>query len=173
MATLKILFRNVGYALLLTFASVMVNHFLGFNTARHDIGDITRNAVTIVFWCSIFLTIVQVRSAAGAEHNFLNAFRSGTMYSVLYSAGFSLFMVLYQKVINPQFYPTFRQYFENKLIVLKLSPDLVASRMRQFDMSYNGDFPTYMLLFLYMAMGGVILSAIAGAIYRKPKNLPS
>ena len=64
MAIAKILFRNVGYALLLTFASVMINHFLGFNTGRHDIGDITRNAVTIVFWCSIFLTIVQVRAAA-------------------------------------------------------------------------------------------------------------
>ena len=152
MAIAKILFRNVGYALLLTLVSVMINHFLGLNTTRHDIGDITRNAVTIVFWCSIFLTIVQVRAAAGAEHNFLNAFRSGTMYSVLYSGGFALFMVLYQKVINPQFYPTYRQYFENKLLAAKLAPELIASRMRQFDMSYNGDFPTYILLFLYLSL---------------------
>lgn len=167
---MKIIFRNIGYALLLTFASVLINHFLGFNTERHDIGDITRNAVTIVFWCSIFLTIVQVRAVAGADYNFLHAFRSGTIYSVMYSAAFALFMVLYQKVINQQFYPTYRKYFENKLLAVKLAPDLVASRMRQFDMSFNGDFPTYMLLFLYMAMGGVILSAIAAALYRKART---
>lgn len=166
---MKILFRNLGIALTLTFLSVLVNHALGFNTTRHDIGDITRNAVTILFWCSIFLTIVQIRAASGDEHNFLNAFRNGFFYSVFYSAAFSLFIAFYQRVINPQFYPTYRAYFEKRLVEAKVSPELLAAKLRQFDMSFNGDFPTYVLLFLFMAMGGVILSALAAAIYRKPK----
>lgn len=166
---MRILVRNLGYALLLTWLSVAVNHLLGFNTVRHDIGDITRNAVTIVFWCSIFLTIVQIRAVSGEEHNFLNAFRSGTLYSLFYSAAFSISMAFYQHVINPQFYPTYRAYFESRLVAAKLAPDLIAAKLRQFDMRFNGDFPTYMLLFLFMGMGGVILAAIAAAIYRRPR----
>lgn len=167
---MRILGRNLGYALLLTIASVFINHALGFNTERHDIGDITRNAVTVIFWCSIFLTVVQVRAISGEDHNFLNAFRTGTLYSVFYAGAFSLFMVFYQHVINPQFYPTYRKYFETRLVAAKLSPELMASRLRQFDMNFNGDFPSYMLLFLFMGMGGIILSAIAAAIFRKPRR---
>ncbi|AFM11285.1 DUF4199 domain-containing protein [Turneriella parva] len=165
---MKILFRNLGYALLLTIISVFVNHALGFNTERHDIGDYSRHTVTVIFWCSIFLTIVQIRAVSGDDHNFLTAFRLGFFYSAFYSAAFALFMIFYQRVINPQFYPTYRKFFEDRLVTAKLSPDLIASRMRQFDMSFNGDFPTYVLLFLYMAMGGAILSAIAAAIFRNP-----
>jgi hypothetical protein len=167
---MKILFRNLGIALVLTVISVFVNHALGFNTKRHDIGDITRNAVTILFWCSIFLTIVQMRAIAGEDHNFLSAFRNGFLYSVFYSGAFAIFIAFYQHVINPQFYPSYRLYFEKKLIEAKIAPDLLAAKMRQFEMSFNGEFPTYMLLFLFMGMGGVILSAIAAALYRKPKK---
>jgi magnesium-transporting ATPase (P-type) len=165
---MKIFFRNLGYALVLTIISFFINHALGFNTERHDIGDYSRNAVTVIFWCSIFLTVVQIRAVSGDEHNFLSAFRYGFFYSVFYSAAFALFMVFYQRVVNPQFYPTYRKFFEEQLNAAKLSPELIASRMRQFDMSFNGDFPTYVLLFLYMAMGGAILAAIAAAIFRNP-----
>jgi len=165
---IRILFRNLGYALLLTTLSVAVNHGLGFNTERHDIGDYSRNAVTVIFWCSIFLTIVQVRAISGDEHNFFAAFRLGFFYSAFYSGAFALIMAFYQHVVNPQFYPTYRKFFEDRLIAANLTPELMASRLRQFDMNFNGDFPSYMLLFLYMAMGGAILSAIAAAIFRNP-----
>ncbi len=165
---MRILFRNLGYALLLTIVSVLVNHALGFNTERHDIGDYSRNVVTVIFWCSIFLTIVQIRAVSGEDHNFLIAFRFGFFYSAFYAAAFALFMIFYQRIVNPQFYPTYRKFFEGRLLEAKLAPELIASRMRQFDMSFNGDFPTYVLLFLYMAMGGAILSAIAAAIFRNP-----
>lgn len=166
---MTILFRNLAVALVLTIISVFVNHVSGFNTLRHDIGDITRNAVTIVFWCSIFLTIVQMRARAGKDHDFMIAFRNGCFYSVLYSGLFSAFILFYQHVVNPQFYPTYRVYFQERLVAAKLAPDVIAAKMRQFDMSFNGEFPTYMLLFLFMGMGGVILSAIGAALYRKPK----
>ena len=45
---MKIMFRNLGIALVLAIISVFVNHALGFNTVRHDIGDIARNAVTVL-----------------------------------------------------------------------------------------------------------------------------
>jgi len=165
---MNILLRNYGIAFLLTLASVFVNHLLGFNTERHDIGEYARNAVTVIFWCSVFLTIVQVRAASGSSHSFLTAFRTGCLYSVVFAASFSLFMVFYQHVVNPRFYTTYREFFAARLNEAKIAPDLVALRLRQFDMSYNGEFPAYMLLFLYMAMGGVIMSAIAGAIFRNP-----
>jgi len=168
---MKIMFRNLGIALVLAIISVFVNHALGYNTVRHDIGDIARNAVTVLFWCSIFLTIVQMRARAGQEHNFLTAFRNGFLYSVFFSGGFALFIAFYQHVVNPQFYPTYRAYFEKKLIEAKIAPEMLAAKMRQFDMSFNGEFPAYMLLFLFMGMGGVILSAIAAAIYRNPKKV--
>jgi Protein of unknown function (DUF4199) len=167
---MRVMFRNLGIALVLTIISVFVNHALGYNTARHDIGDITRNVVTILFWCSIFLTIVQMRARAGAEHNFLIAFRNGFLYSVFYSGAFAAFIAFYQHVINPQFYPTYRLYFEKRLVEAKIAPELLAAKMRQFDMSFNGEFPTYMLLFLFMGMGGVILSVIAAGLYRNPKK---
>lgn len=165
---MTILLRNYAIAILLTLASVFINHLLGFNTERHDIGEYARNGVTAIFWCSIFLTVVQVRAVTGQEHSFMHAFRNGSLYSVLYSASFSVFMIFYQHVVNPRFYPTYREFFEARLKAAQIAPDLVAIKMRQFDMSFNGDFPTYVLLFLYMAMGGVVMSAIAGALFRNP-----
>ena len=163
-----ILLRNYTVAFFLTLISVLINHLLGFNTERHDIGEYARNGVTAIFWCSIFLTVVQVRAVTGQAHSFMHAFRNGSLYSVLYSASFSVFMVFYQHVVNPRFYPTYREFFEARLKAAQIAPDLVAIKMRQFDMNFNGDFPTYVLLFLYMAMGGVIMSAIAGALFRNP-----
>jgi hypothetical protein len=165
---MNILLRNYAIAIGLAITSMLVNHWLGFNTLRHDIGEYARHAVTVIFWCSIFLTVVQVRAVTGEEHSFLHAFRNGCLYSVLYAASFSLFMVFYQHVINPRFYPTYREFFEARLKAAQIAPDLMAIKLRQFDMNFNGDFPTYVLLFLYMAMGGVILSAIAGALFRNP-----
>lgn len=165
---MPILLRNYAIAILLTLASVLINHVLGFNTERHDIGEYARNGVTAIFWCSIFLTVVQVRAVTGKEHSFMHAFRNGSLYSVLYAASFSVFMVFYQHVVNPRFYPTYREFFEARLKAAQIAPDLMAIKMRQFDMNFNGDFPTYVLLFLYMAMGGVIMSAIAGALFRNP-----
>lgn len=163
-----ILLRNYAFAFFLTLVSVLVNHLLGFNTERHDIGEYARKGVTAIFWCSIFLTVVQVRAITGKEHSFMHAFRTGSLYSVLYAASFSIFMVFYQHGVNPRFYPTYREFFEARLKAAQIAPDLMAIKMRQFDMTFNGDFPTYVLLFLYMAMGGVILSAIAGALFRNP-----
>ena len=165
---MTIVLRNYAFAFLLTLVTVFVNHLLGFNTERHDIGEYARNAVTAIYWCSIFLTVVQVRAVSGADHSFMHAFRTGSFFSVLYAASFSLFMVFYQHVVNPRFYPTYRDFFAARLNEAKIAPDLVALKLRQFDMSYNGEFPAYMLLFLYMAMGGVIMSVIAGAIFRNP-----
>jgi hypothetical protein len=167
---MRVMFRNLGITLVLAMISVAANHLLGYNTVRHDIGDITRNAVTIFFWCSIFLTIVQMRARAGAEHNFLIAFRNGFLYSIFFSAGFALFIAFYQHVVNPQFYPTYRAYFEKRLVEAQIAPELMAAKLRQFDMSFNGEFPAYMLLFLFMGMGGVILAAIAAALYRRPRG---
>lgn len=167
---MRVFFRNLGMGVLLAIGAFFVNHWLGFNTTRHDIGEISRNAVTVILWCAIFVTIAQMRATAGAEHNFISAFRNGFLYSVFFSGIYALFMALYQHVINPQFYVTYRTYFESKPAVAKLAPEVLAATMRQFDMNYKGDFPTYMLLFLATGMGGVILSAIAAAIYRNPKK---
>lgn len=167
---MRVFFRNLALGVLIAIGSVFVNHALGFNTTRHDIGEISRNAVIVILWCFIFVTIVQMRAISGEEHDFLSAFRNGVLYSVFFSGAYALFMVLYQHVINPQFYATYRAYFESKPAVSKLAPEVMAATLRQFDMNYRGDFPTYMLLFLATGMGGVILSAIAAAIYRKPRK---
>ncbi|GAB4437434.1 MAG: hypothetical protein OHK0011_20480 [Turneriella sp.] len=169
---MPILLRNYAIAILLTLASMLINHVLGFNTERHDIGEYARHGVTAIFWCSIFLTVVQIRAVSGAEHSFMHAFRNGSLYSVLYAASFSVFMVFYQHVVNPRFYPTYREFFEARLKAAQIAPDLMAIKMRQFDMNFNGDFPSYVLLFLYMAMGGVIMSAIAGVLFRNPAKTP-
>lgn len=165
---MTILLRNYVLAFLLTTVAIFINHILGFNTHRHDIGEYSRHAVTVIFWCAIFLTIVQIRAISGRDHDFLNGFRHGCLFSVLYAASFSLLMAFYQHVINPQFYPSYREFFAVRLKAAGISAELVAIKLRQFDMNFNGDFPSYVLLFLYMGMGGVIMSAIAAILFRKP-----
>lgn len=164
------LLRNYAWSFLLTTIAIFINHILGFNTHRHEIGEYSRHAVTVIFWCTIFLTIVQIRAQNRLEHNFMNGFRYGCLFSVLYSASFSLFMLLYQKAINPQFYTTYREFFAARLKTAGINPELAELKLHQFDITFNGDFPSYVLLFLYMGMGGVIMSAIASAIFRNPVN---
>ncbi|MBS0617082.1 MAG: DUF4199 family protein [Spirochaetes bacterium] len=170
MAIARIIFRNLGVTLLLAIASVFVNHALGYNTLRHDIGEHSRNAVIAIFWCAIFLTIVQARAVSGSEHNFMAAFRNGSIFSALFAAAFAVFMAFYQHVVNPQFHATYRKFFEAKLAAAKIATDIATIKLRQFDMTYDGQFPTYILFFLTTAMGGMIMAAIAAALFRKPQK---
>lgn len=167
---MNIIFRNATVAFLLTVAMVLINHLLGWNSVNHSTGEFARHGVTAVFWCAVFLTVVQTRAAAGVDHSFINGFRNGSLFSVSYSALFALFMAFYQHVVNPDFYPTYRRFFENRLKTANLGSELIAIKLRQFDMNYNGEFPSYVLLFLYMAMGGVIMAAIAAVMFRNPRK---
>lgn len=164
-----ILLRNVFFAVLISIVNMFVAYAAGFNSTRHEIGETVRNLVFVFFWCGIFLTIVQMRARAGTQHSFIDAFRNGILFSFLFSIFYTLFIALYQLVIDPQFYATYRAFFEGKLRSLGITGDLLAMKMRTFDLAYNGGPQTFLLLFLYTAMSGAPIAAIAAALFRKPK----
>ncbi|HRP70546.1 MAG TPA: DUF4199 family protein [Turneriella sp.] len=167
---MKIFFRNLLIAYLLTFSGYMLLHVIGFNTTDHNKGDIARTSLVVISWCMIFVTIVQMRALETETHHFLTAFRYGFLFAVFFSLGFTLFLVLYQHVINPKFYSTYRTYFENRLLTAQISAETLSTKMRQFDMSYDGKFPSYLLFFLSNGMGGIVTAAIAAAIFREKKQ---
>ncbi|MBK9730952.1 MAG: DUF4199 domain-containing protein [Chitinophagaceae bacterium] len=161
-AVLKYLAIAIGFAVVW----ILLEHVLGFNTARHEIGQYTRNATMIFFWVTIFLVIRETKKSQGNQLTFLQGFKTGVMYTVLFSLAFVLIILLYVQLINPDFYVTYKEFTMNQLVASHATPKQIKDAMREVDMSYNGSFQSYAVLFLFSTIFGVVISLIAALIYR-------
>ncbi|MBV6492430.1 MAG: hypothetical protein LDLANPLL_00423 [Turneriella sp.] len=168
---IKIFVRNLLIAWVLVFIAYMALHFLGFNSTHHERGDLLRSVLVIFPWSLIFINTVMLRALSGKEHNFLVALRFGFLFAIIFSLGYTLFIAFYQHAVNPDFYSTYRTYFEERLAATKPSTEVMETKMREFDISYNGAFPSYLLFFISSAMRCSLAALLAAALYRNvPKD---
>ncbi|MBX7109361.1 MAG: DUF4199 domain-containing protein [Chitinophagales bacterium] len=163
---LKYLIMAIGFAVVW----ILIEHVLGFNTARHEIGQYTRNATMIFFWVTIFLALRETKKNQGHQLSFMHGFMLGAMYSILFSLAFVIVILLYVKLINPAFYATYREFTLNQLIASHATPKAIKEAMHEVDMSYNGSMQSYVLLFLFSTLFGVFISLIAAFVYRTKSN---
>ena len=162
---------SVRYALIalaITFVWIVIEHLAGWNTTRHDIGQYTRMLPMVLFWVMIFVAVNQSRGQREV-YTFNEGLRDGMLMSLIYCAGFTLIIFLYQKFINPDFFVTLKAYTLEQLKARNATPEEIEKSIKQMDMSFSGSAASFFLLFVFSFGWGVILSAIAARVYRKKK----
>jgi len=113
----------------------IIEHFLGYNTTKHEIGQYTRMLVAIVFYILVVLAIYQVRKQQNGALRFVEGFKTGTIVSVLYSAGVSIWYALYGEIINTQYKPSLLAFERSKLEAAHATPDIIAAKMKEVEMT--------------------------------------
>ena len=153
-------------ALMITAVWMIVEHVAGWNTTRHDIGEYTRMIPMALFWVMIFVTVNQSRGGR-SPYTFSEGLRDGLMMSLLYCAGFTVLIFLYQTFLNPEFFETFKAYKLSQLEAAHATQAEIDSMSKNMEMSFNGSVASYLLLFVFSFGWGFILSAVAALVYRK------
>ncbi len=160
---------SIRYAIItlaISLVWILIEHLMGWNTTRHDIGQFTRMLPMVLFWVMIFVTVNQSRS--GKETFTLReGFREGLIMSLIYCAGFSIIVYLYQKILNPEFYDTLKNYTLEQLQKNNATKEQIDAAVKEMQMSYSGSPISFVLLFVFSSVWGVIMSAIAALVYRK------
>lgn len=87
--------------------------------------------------------------------------------SLIYCAGFSIIVYLYQKILNPEFYDTLKNYTLEQLQKNNATKEQIDAAVKEMQMSYSGSPISFVLLFVFSSVWGVIMSAIAALVYRK------
>lgn len=160
---------SVKYALIALAIStvwMMIEHFMGWNTTRHDIGQYTRMLPMVLFWVLIFAAVNQSRGQRDT-YSFNEGLRDGMLMSLLYCAGFTIVIYLYQKFINPEFFETLKAYTLDQMRARNATDAEIEKSMKDMEMSFNGSVISFFLLFVFSFGWGLILSAIAARVYRK------
>ena len=147
---------------------MIFEHSMGWNTARHDIGRYSNLFAPLTFWFSIFIIVRNEKRKLGTL-SFGNGWKAGVIATLVYAVGFTLLIAIYQKLINPEYYETLKVFMLHKLETQHASQEQIDSAMKEIETSYNGSATSYLLLFVFTLVWGVLLSAIAASIYKTKK----
>ena len=100
-------------------------------------------------------------------YSFNEGLRDGLLMSLLYCAGFTLVILLYQKFLNPDFFTTLKAFTLEQMKAANATDAEIESSMKSMEMSFSDSPVSYFLLFVFSFGWGLILSAIAARVYRK------
>jgi hypothetical protein len=160
--------RYALIALAITFVWIIIEHLSGWNTTHHNIGQYTRMLPMILFWVMIFVVVNQSRGQR-TEYPFNEGLRNGILMSLIYCAGFTLMIAVYQKFINPEFFDTLKAYTIDQMTQADKTQAEIDQTLKNMEMTFNGSASSFFLLFVFSFGWGVIVSAIAARVYRIKK----
>jgi hypothetical protein len=158
------------YALGFSIIWTIIEHVLGYNTTNHETGQYARMLGSIVYFILVVVAIFAVRKQQNGSLTFGEGFKTGSSVSLIYSAGITVWYALYGEVINTQFKPTLMAFERAKLEAAHATPDIIAAKMKEVDMSSGGSAFSYSLLFVFMLLFGIVIAAIASLILRRTKK---
>ena len=165
-------FRLAIVALIFSIAWIGFEHAMGYNTTRHDIGQFTRLLPAFVYWAFLFIAVRNEKRRTG-QLSFLNGWKAGNVTSLVYSIGFAIIIMIYQQFINPEFFETFKTFSLAELQSNQATQAQIDSAMKEIEMSYSGSATSYLLLFVFSFVWGVVLSSIAALIFKSKKEVVS
>ncbi len=158
------------YALLITIVWTLIEHFLGYNSANHEVGQYTRQLGAFVFWITVIVAIVQARRQQGGSLTFGQGMKAGRIVSFVYSLGITAWYCLYGEVINTQYRPTLIAFERAKLDSAHAAPDVIAAKMKEVEMTSGGSFLSYVFLFVFMFFSGMVVAIITSLILKRKQK---
>jgi hypothetical protein len=167
-----VIYKYIALAVVVTIIWTLIEHFLGYNTTDHETGQYTRILTTFFYWACIIAAIYETRKKQGGVLSFKNGINTGAMVALGYSAVIAVWFAFYAEVINTAYKPTLMAFEKNKLVAKGASPEKIAEKMKEVDMTSGGSVVSY-ILFVFMAVFGIGIALIASLILQKrPRNNP-
>lgn len=95
---------------------VILEHLLGLNTTRHDIGQYTRYAGVLVPILGVFFGIRAKRKELGGKITFGQGVKTGFLIAVIQTTITTFWFWFYSTVINPQYLDTMLAFERSKML---------------------------------------------------------
>ncbi|MBI1806140.1 MAG: DUF4199 domain-containing protein [Ignavibacteria bacterium] len=150
---------------------VLTEHFLGFNTTRHDIGQYTRYAGVLV---PILGILFGIREKRKKELNGIMTFgqgvKTGFWIALIQTTITTLWFLLYANVINPGFLDTMLEFERSTMAAAGTTE---ASIIQQLDQKRTFfAFPTFQIFQegLGIAYGVLFAAMFSFFLKRKPST---
>ncbi|MCY7410719.1 MAG: DUF4199 domain-containing protein [Chitinophagales bacterium] len=151
---------------------IFIEHFLGLKSTRHNIGQYTNYLPIIIFSVVIFIVIYYERRSHGHTLTWMEGFRVGAIMSLIYAAGFTFEIILYNQYVNPDFCTSFKEFYMQQMQLQGATDDLIDAKMKVLDFAYGGSPLSYVTLFAFTFIWGAIVSAVSALVWmKKPKAI--
>jgi hypothetical protein len=147
----------------------IVEHFLGLNTVRHDIGQYTRLGVILVSIIGVFAGITAKRNELGGNMTFGQGFKAGLVVAVVQTTITTLWFWFYGSVVNPQYLPTMLEFERARMVASGASPTDIDARVASVTSMYSSP-RMQIFLEVFGVAYGAVFAAIFAALLRKKKS---
>lgn len=87
--------------------------------------------------------------------------------TLIFCAGFTIIIMLYQQFINPDYYQTLKDFTMKQMQDRGATPKEMELVQNELKEQAGGSALSYLLLFVFSAIWGLGISAIASMILRK------
>jgi Protein of unknown function (DUF4199) len=121
----------------------------------------------IFFWIMLVVAIYYKRRGHGNTLTFGEGFQTGLIMTLIYCAGFTIVIIIYNRFINPGYYDTLRDFTMKQLQDEHASATTIDAEMKELAMTQSGSALSYLLLFVFATIWGIGISAIASAVLQK------
>jgi hypothetical protein len=160
----------VKYALItfaITVAWTLAEHFLGYNTTNHAVGEYTRRLTAFIYYALIVYAIWKQKKLQNNRLSFAQGMGTGARMALIYSVLVALWFAFYAEVINPAYRKTLIAFEREKLVAANASAEQIAAKMKEVEMTSGGSATSYLLLALFMFLGAIFPTLIASAILQR------
>jgi len=146
---------------------ILFEHVMGYNSEKWNIGRYTNDFPVVFYSAMLFVAIYYKRRGLGDTLNFAEGFRTGIIMSLIFSLGFTIVIILYQKFLNPHMIVSVEAFITQQLNEGTMNTQQYESAMKDADNTYGGTFMSYAWLFIFTVLWGIGISAIASLILQK------
>jgi hypothetical protein len=132
---------EIKYALLSAAALVvwvMVEHLLGFNTGRMDVGQYTQPIIPFIIWMILFFAIRERKIRFGGQLPFMQGVRTAFFVSIFYAVLQGIWFGIYSNLIHPEYAALTMQFRETQLAQEGKTPQEIQDEMAMSKMIFDG-----------------------------------
>ena len=152
---------------LLSCGWVLTEYVLGFHNENIEQGQYSQLFAMSIPIIMLYLGIKEYREEElKGTLSFTEGLKTGVVICLVSALITTVFMVLYQHVINPEFWNANIEYQKNKLYERGLDDDQIEISMMWMEKMYNSPF-MYLIMFISSVFMGAILAMIISLILRK------
>lgn len=139
---------------------VMLEHLLGFNTTRHDLGEYTRLAGVIIPILAIWVALKEKQSDSTGPLTFAQGMKSALVVAAVQTVLTTAWFWIYGNVINPGYLDSLVAYEVGKLTVLNAPAAAVAQKEQEMRA-----FMAAPRLQLFQLLLGIAYGLLFGALF--------
>lgn len=166
----RIAIRYTFILMIITIAWTLIEHYLGYNTTNHEVGQYTRMLTAFIYYFFVGLAIWKIRRTQNGELSFNDGLKVGGLLSLLYSIGITIWLAIYGELINPEYQSSLMDFERKKMVAAKLTEAEINTKLEQVKMSSGGSVTSYLLLFLFMLLFGLVVAFIVTFILKRKKR---